>query len=58
MEQFSENHIPKKCLPIDYGGELPSFHELNEKTIERYRELKEFFKDEECLRKTYERSLN
>ncbi|XP_044763490.1 retinaldehyde-binding protein 1-like [Coccinella septempunctata] len=58
LEEFSKNHIPKKCLPCDYGGDLPSFQELNEKTIERYRELKEYYQDEESIRKSWETSLN
>ncbi|XP_045467218.1 alpha-tocopherol transfer protein-like isoform X2 [Harmonia axyridis] len=53
MEEFSKNHVPKKCLPSDYGGDLPSFAELNQVTIERYRELKEYYKDEESIRKKW-----
>ncbi|KAK9875982.1 hypothetical protein WA026_011082 [Henosepilachna vigintioctopunctata] len=58
LEEFSQNYIPKKCLPSDYGGELPSFEELNKKTIERYRELKDFFESEERMRKEWSESIN
>jgi hypothetical protein len=37
--------LPKEC-----GGDLPIIEELNERSIEEFRKLKEFFKEEESLR--------
>ncbi|KAL3270859.1 hypothetical protein HHI36_021377 [Cryptolaemus montrouzieri] len=53
LEEFSKNYIPKKCLPSDYGGDLCSFKELNEKTREQYGELREFFETEENIRREW-----
>jgi hypothetical protein len=50
MDQFYKDCIPAKCLPKECGGDLPSIEELNERSIEQFRELKEFFKEEESLR--------
>ncbi|KAK9875980.1 hypothetical protein WA026_011080 [Henosepilachna vigintioctopunctata] len=49
MDIFSEKFIPKKCLPKEYGGFLPSFQELKEETIGRLRQLQKYFEDEEKL---------
>ncbi|XP_068901556.1 alpha-tocopherol transfer protein-like [Tenebrio molitor] len=50
MDQFYKDCVPAKCLPKECGGDLPSVQELNERTMEQFRELKGFFKEEENLR--------
>ncbi|CAH1380881.1 unnamed protein product [Tenebrio molitor] len=50
MEEFFEKYVPASSLPKDCGGDLPSVDELNKKTKEQFRELKEFYKMEEELR--------
>ncbi|KAG5880892.1 hypothetical protein JTB14_001468 [Gonioctena quinquepunctata] len=43
--------IPKKCLPKDYGGDLPSEKELHEITMQQFRDRQEFWVMEEKIRK-------
>ncbi|XP_057658030.1 alpha-tocopherol transfer protein-like isoform X1 [Diorhabda carinulata] len=43
--------IPKNCLPMEYGGDLPSESELHQKTIEQFRSKQTFWDVEEKLRK-------
>lgn len=43
--------IPKKCLPSEYGGDLPSEKILHEKTVEQYNNFQSFWKLEEEIRK-------
>ncbi|XP_044261385.1 uncharacterized protein LOC123009261 [Tribolium madens] len=50
MSKFYEDCIPSACLPKEYGGELSSIEEMNEKMIQEFRELKPFFDAEEKLR--------
>jgi hypothetical protein len=52
MEEFHQE-VPASCLPAEYGGELGSVKELNQATIEQFREMKQFFADEEELRSRY-----
>ncbi|KAJ3652498.1 hypothetical protein Zmor_018456 [Zophobas morio] len=49
ITQFQKEHIPASFLPKDYGGDLPSSLELNENTIQQFKELKVFFESEEKL---------
>ncbi|XP_057658038.1 alpha-tocopherol transfer protein-like [Diorhabda carinulata] len=44
--------IPKKCLPKEYGGDLPSKYELHQKTIEQFKRKQYFWNAEEQLRKS------
>lgn len=46
LEDFYKN-VPKKCLPEEYGGELPSAAELHEKTMGKFLSLKPYFDAEE-----------
>ncbi|KYB26927.1 alpha-tocopherol transfer protein-like [Tribolium castaneum] len=50
MNQFYKDCIPSSCLPKEYGGELATVEEMNEKMIQEFRELKPFFEAEEKLR--------
>lgn len=49
-EEFHEKCIPKKCLPLDYGGLLPSAHELHMENTRILEERMEFFEAEEYQR--------
>lgn len=51
MELFYK-HIPKECLPEDYGGTLNSVRDLHNQTVAKLKEMKEFFDAEEAQRKT------
>jgi hypothetical protein len=46
-EHFYENHIPKSCLPRDYGGDLESIEELSQKNLQELKKLQNYFKIEE-----------
>lgn len=43
--------IPKKCLPKEYGGDLPSENELHQRTVEQFNSKQKFWDMEEKLRK-------
>ncbi|CAG9861501.1 unnamed protein product [Phyllotreta striolata] len=43
--------IPKKYLPSEYGGDLPSESELHRVTLEQFEKLETFWKIEEKIRK-------
>lgn len=43
---FYENSISKKCLPVDYGGELESMEEQHKKMWKRLEDLEEYFDSE------------
>ncbi|XP_046979458.1 alpha-tocopherol transfer protein-like [Schistocerca americana] len=43
-------HLPRECLPSDFGGQLASLNELQEQNIERLRALVPFFKEDENMR--------
>lgn len=47
MEKFYSEHIPKSCLPSDYGGDLGSVGELHEKHKMHLAKMKEYFHLEE-----------
>ena len=49
MEEFHRDCIPAAYLPAEYGGNLPSCDELNQRTVEQFGELKEFFRADEEL---------
>lgn len=46
-EKFYEDHIPKHCLPSDYGGDLGSVEELNQQHKRKLMEMNEYFLLEE-----------
>ncbi|XP_067015078.2 alpha-tocopherol transfer protein-like [Anabrus simplex] len=43
-------YLPKRCLPVDYGGELPSVEELHTIHCENLQKLQPFFEEEESFR--------
>ncbi|KAJ8956084.1 hypothetical protein NQ318_016537 [Aromia moschata] len=45
--------VPKKCLPKEYGGDLPSEQELHERTMRQFRDMQQFWETEEKIRKQY-----
>jgi hypothetical protein len=46
-EHFYENHIPRSCLPSDYGGDLESIEELGRKNFQELKMLRDYYKTEE-----------
>jgi hypothetical protein len=46
-ENFYEKHIPRSCLPSDYGGGLESVEELSKKNLQILKSMKEYFLAEE-----------
>ncbi|XP_070491800.1 alpha-tocopherol transfer protein-like [Chironomus tepperi] len=46
-EEFYENHLPRHCLPADYGGELPSMEYLHFQNLEKIASLKKYWIYEE-----------
>ena len=46
-EKFYTEHIPKSCLPSDYGGDLGTVGELHEKHKKILSEMNEYFLLEE-----------
>lgn len=47
-------HIPKKMMPKNYGGEAPSYQELHEIMKKDLMENADFFKEEELTRRVNE----
>lgn len=43
--------VPKKCLPREYGGGLPSESELHSITMEKFYAKQKFWDLEEAIRK-------
>nr|CAH7758651.1 unnamed protein product [Callosobruchus chinensis] len=43
--------VPKKCLPKEYGGDLPSEKELHEVTLGQLNDRQKFWETEEMMRK-------
>ncbi|CAG9814862.1 unnamed protein product [Phaedon cochleariae] len=50
QETFFE-WVPKKCLPKEYGGDLPSERDLHDVTMEQFKARQEFWNAEEQIRK-------
>ena len=46
-EKFYKEHIPKSCLPSDFGGDLESVAELHEKHTKELMRLRNYFIMEE-----------
>jgi hypothetical protein len=53
MKEFHKE-VPALYLPREYEGDLGSVEELRQKTMEEYRDMKQFFVAEEKLRRCYE----
>lgn len=47
LEKFFEEHIPRACIPSDYGGDLDSVEELHSRHKALLMEMKEYFALEE-----------
>lgn len=50
-DQFYKQHIPKTCLPSDFGGDLKSLDELQKIFSEEIRSQRPYFLSEEEQRK-------
>lgn len=50
MNDFYEKWIPKKYLPEDYGGDLPSIRECHEMNVKKLLEMESYFEAEEIQR--------
>ena len=46
-QKFYEEHIPKSCLPSDYGGDLESVEILHKKNKKILMDMEEYFYLEE-----------
>ena len=46
-EEFYEKHIPRSCLPSDYGGDLESVEDLSKKNLEELKDLTDYYNVEE-----------
>lgn len=46
-EKFYQEHIPKSCLPSDFGGDLESVAELHEQHCKEFMRLRYYFVAEE-----------
>lgn len=46
-EKFYQEHIPKSCLPSDFGGDLESVAELHEQHCKEFMRLRNYFVAEE-----------
>lgn len=53
-DDFYENSVCKKCLPLDYGGELEPMGDLHEKMWRKLLDLQEYFEQEIKHRQAYE----
>nr|XP_050857348.1 alpha-tocopherol transfer protein-like isoform X1 [Vespula vulgaris]XP_050857349.1 alpha-tocopherol transfer protein-like isoform X1 [Vespula vulgaris] len=49
-------HIPPKCLPKDYGGELDCIEALHEEHTRKLEQLRDYFLEEETIRQNYNTS--
>lgn len=47
MNDFFEKYIPSSCIPVDFGGDLPSLEELSEEMFKEMRKLSSFIEMEE-----------
>lgn len=45
--KFYSQHIPKSCLPSDFGGDLESLADLHEKQCKEFQRGRDFFLLEE-----------
>lgn len=42
-DKFYSTHIPKSCLPSDYGGDLESIAEMHEKQSKEFLRSRDYF---------------
>lgn len=49
FEKFYSNHVPRSCLPSEYGGDLESIEVLHNKHRKILEQMREPFKTEEML---------
>jgi hypothetical protein len=47
LETFHKECVPKSHLPMDYGGELESVKELQQKQRQTFKDMKDYFLYEE-----------
>lgn len=50
FNEFYEKHLPKSCLPSDFGGDLASVDELHKESILDIMKHREYFLAEELQR--------
>lgn len=53
MELFYTKYIPKKCLPKDFGGDLPSVRDLHDVTVKKLESMIPYFDAEEKQRQIF-----
>ncbi|XP_017777262.1 PREDICTED: alpha-tocopherol transfer protein-like [Nicrophorus vespilloides] len=53
MDMFYQNYLPKKCMPSDFGGDLPDVRELHCANTKKLREMQTHFESEERQRSNY-----
>lgn len=46
-EGFYANHIPRSCLPSDYGGDLESIEVLSKRNLEKLKDLQDYYEIDE-----------
>lgn len=51
---FYAKWIPKRCLPEEYGGDLPSVEIIHQKNIRKLIEMESYFDAEESQRRNLE----
>lgn len=47
LDKFHADHVPRSCLPSDFGGVCDSVEVLHEKMCKELLEMREFFIAEE-----------
>lgn len=53
MNEFFEHHAPQHCIPEDYGGCLPTMAVLCKQTLDKFKQLRQFYDDDELQVKLY-----
>jgi len=53
MEKFYATYIPKRCMPEDFGGELPNTRILHKDNTLKLESMRPYFDAEENLRMSY-----
>lgn len=54
MEDFHKNHVPKKYLPCDYGGDGESMTVLHQAMWKKMEDLGPFYEQEYNQRRLYD----
>jgi len=58
-EIFFEKHVPRHCMPADYGGELLPLEKLHAKNVETLLSLKEYYYlEEQCVKQKFEQYVD